>query len=134
MVRFGRLVTSERERMILADVRLAVERLALRRSEQLQWLARQRLGPIELVESLVRTLRAALSEWGDDFSRALRLRLEAMEGELTSLSCGGDATPETPGSHPPTFELGRGNSSSGWRSSRSWLAVLVKPRRLTRRL
>jgi hypothetical protein len=86
----------QREEARLADARLVVERLARPNSEQFEWLARQRLRPIELVESLLSTLRAALSKFGDSFSPTLRLRLEALEGELTSVSSGRGAPPETP--------------------------------------
>ena len=96
VTRRGRLITRERERLILADARLAVERLALPRSEQFQWLTRHRLRPIELVESLVSTLRTALSDFGDHFSPTLRLRLEALENELSSLSSTKHPAPDTP--------------------------------------
>ena len=86
----------ERERLVLADARLVVERLALPRSEQFEWLARHRLRPTELVASLVSALRAALSDFGDRFSPTLRLRLEALENELVSLSSGKQPTADTP--------------------------------------
>jgi hypothetical protein len=80
---------------VLANARLVVERMALPSSEQFEWLARQHLRPIDLVESLISTLRAAMFEFGDHLSPTLRLRLEALDGELRSLSLSQDP-PETP--------------------------------------
>jgi hypothetical protein len=89
---------SQQERLVLADLRSAAERLALPSPQQIEWVSRRGVHPEDLILDSMDVVRTAIDNSGSAFSPVLLLRLEALADRLSAMSGEPDAMLEAPDS------------------------------------